>query len=103
MNLLDGIPIQSCVRCGYCCKKGPCAWWGEPDESQGADGRCVHLIECEDVADGVAIYACARYEEILKAEADVRYPMFGCGCSSTVCNTYREAVLVARNGSSHED
>ena len=74
-----------CVRCGYCCKVAPCAF-GEPD----AEGSgCRHLVL---QADGLT-YACARYEEIAGKPDSRLSPAFGEGCSSSLFNTMRAAVI----------
>jgi hypothetical protein len=84
-----GVP---CVKCGYCCTVGPCAF-GDWDPERR---RCRHLT------DGGL---CARHAEIVEAErgAAVRFPMFGCGCSSPLFNSVREAKLAETAGAEGEN
>lgn len=51
-----------CVRCGYCCMKRPCCY-GEVDP---ATGWCCHLVLYKET-DSYKQYACAKYDEIVKA------------------------------------
>ena len=50
----------------------------------GRKGACEFLTEDKK---------CAKYEEILEAEKGSRYPMFGCGCSSSLFNEVRESKI----------
>jgi len=74
--------IFECVKCGYCCTVRPCAY-GEWDEEKG---QCKFLTKDN---------LCSKYEEIKKAEFKCMYPMFGCGCSSSLFNERREAKIAA--------
>jgi hypothetical protein len=58
--------------------------FGEPD----ANGACRFLVQ-----DGIH-WNCGKYEEIAPLDQG-RFPMFGSGCSSTLFNEDREAVIHA--------
>jgi hypothetical protein len=75
--------MSECVQCGYCCTKAPCVygvWWGS------GDGKCDFLTQDTK---------CAKYNEIREIEASSSHPMFGCGCSSSMFNTVRQAKIKA--------
>ena len=72
--------MADCVQCGYCCTVRPCAY-GEWDN---ASQKCRFLTEGN---------RCEKYDLIVKAEEYSDYPMFGCGCSSTLLNDVREAKI----------
>jgi len=77
---------EPCVQCGYCCTVRPCAY-GEYDRDRAeahGDYRCVFLTEDNK---------CAKHDEIVEKEKGSRFPMFGSGCSSSLCNDVREAKL----------
>lgn len=79
-----------CVRCGFCCGVGrdlPCHC-GMGAVGEGA--KCKYLIEEDPL---IGTYKCGRYEEISALEKNAPYPMFGCGCSSPLFNTVRNAVI----------
>lgn len=72
--------MNECVQCGYCCTVRPCfagVW-------NAATRRCEFLTEENK---------CAKYDEIRELEKNDEYPMFGCGCSSSLFNTVREAKI----------
>jgi len=69
-----------CVSCGWCCTVRPCNY-GEWD---AAKGRCRFLTPESK---------CSKYEEIMEFEKGILYPMFGCGCSSTLFNDVRDAKM----------
>ena len=77
--------VSPCVQCGYCCTVRACSY-GRWDE---AKQQCEFLTEDTK---------CAKYGAIVASEAvealkGFSYPMFGCGCSSTLFNDVREAKL----------
>lgn len=72
--------MADCIQCGYCCTVRPCPY-GEWDENKG---HCKYLTEDTK---------CAIYNEIREAEKGTKYTMFGCGCSSPLFNTIRNAKL----------
>lgn len=76
--------IEPCVKCGYCCSKGPCSY------SKWDRDKCAFLVE-EDPEKGTFI--CLIYKEIKEKEKDSRYPMFDCGCSSSMFNNVRANVI----------
>lgn len=79
------VKTHSCVRCGYCCSKCPCSYGKLDDE-----GNCAYLmIEDEDLG----TYQCLIYWEIKEKEKNSKYPMFDCGCSSSLFNDVRNAVI----------
>jgi hypothetical protein len=72
-----------CVRCGYCCQRGPCGF-GQWDYDRR---RCTELVG----PDSENQYTCAAHDRIMQA-TEARYfgaSMFGCGCSSPLGNTDR--------------
>lgn len=71
---------KPCVQCGYCCTQAPCIF-GACDENSH---RCKFLTPENK---------CAKYAEIVEKQKDAYYPMFGCGCSSSLCNTMREQKI----------
>ena len=80
---------KECVHCGYCCSKAPCSY-GKIDK----EGRCLFLID-ED-KELCTFYCCVK-KEIELRESTPEYSMFGCGCSSPLFNTIREAVVEKLN------
>jgi len=72
--------VEPCVMCGYCCTKRPCFYgiWNE------AKGACAFLTSDTK---------CDKYAEIVASEVGTKYPMFGCGCSSSLFNDFREEKL----------
>jgi hypothetical protein len=74
----------SCVLSGYCCTVAPCPY-GEADQN----GGCIYLAQPNDAGQR----ECQKYPEIVEAEKNASSPMMGSGCSSTLFNTMREAVL----------
>jgi len=76
--------ISSCIRCGYCCKVGPCSY-GETIEE-----HCRFLMVDDSE---LGTYKCLIYKEIKEFEKDETWPMFDCGCSSPLFNTVRNEVI----------
>jgi len=74
-----------CVKCGYCCKKASCSY-GKLD----SQGNCEYLI-IDDPEIGT--YLCVKYKEIKEKEKNCPFPMFDWGCSSSLFNNIRDAVL----------
>ena len=75
-----------CVNCGYCCKQGICGY-GKYDEKKK---RCIYL---KIYNKKIRTYRCLKYKEIVEQEKDSEYPMFHCGCSSSLFNNDRKIVL----------
>jgi len=77
-----------CVNCGYCCQVAPCPY-GKRRMTQTRAwqvlGECLFL---DTQADGSR--TCALHGRITKDERNSHLPMFGCGCSSTLCNEVRD-------------
>jgi len=65
--------VKSCVHCGYCCRKAPCAY-GESFEGERA---CAFLYKPTPSSKE---WLCGRYEVIMKKEKNSKYPMFHSGC-----------------------
>lgn len=65
-----------CVQCGYCCSVRPC-YYGVPR----AEG-CAFLMK----PDEIGRRKCMVFDKIEALEHDSKYPMMGCGCSSTAFN-----------------
>ena len=80
--------IQPCVQCGFCCSLGPCGY-GEWDKEKH---QCKFLGETNKEGQR----ACGKHKEILEFEKDNPFAMFGCGCSSSLFNNCREAVIQIR-------
>lgn len=81
--------IKSCINSGFCCTQAPCLY-GEalPDRS------CKYLTP----ADENLRRFCSRYDWIVANVPDYHlYPAFGSGCSSTIGNTFRKAILELAN------
>lgn len=74
---------KACVRCGYCCRKAPCAF--------GQGTPCVYLT-----GDLPGDYACSIYDKIVVTRGTQVTPAFGAGCSSALFNTYREEAIQRR-------
>ncbi|KKM22789.1 hypothetical protein LCGC14_1621800 [marine sediment metagenome] len=81
-----------CVQCGFCCGvgryEGPtiCAY-GESNK----DKTTCRFIKIDD--EELRTYKCLIYEEIKVIEEGSKYPMFGCGCSSSLFNNIRDEVI----------
>lgn len=67
--------MAECVKCGYCCRIGPCSYGFWDFEKK----QCIFLTD-ENL--------CKKYEEIKKLS-----PAFGTGCSSSLGNTLRQKVM----------
>jgi hypothetical protein len=80
--------ISPCVMCGYCCLKAACSYGEEKDS------KCRFLIEDDKK---IGTYKCLIYKEIKEIEKDSKYPMFDCGCSSSLFNNVREDVIKKSN------
>jgi len=76
---------DACVQCGYCCSKRPCSI-GSWDQLRGC---CVFL---EDPDEQLA-RRCKIYKSICLQEKDEKFPMMGCGCSSSMFNGVRKARI----------
>jgi hypothetical protein len=61
------------------------------------DPAC-RFLEVARVVEGVTIYRCGKYEEIKDAPFAHLSPAFGAGCSSTLFNPARNAVLALAHG-----
>lgn len=83
---LYGIPIMPCVKSGFCCTKAPCAY-GEWNDNKTA---CKHLADPNHLGQR----DCLRYQWIIDNVPGYEfYPAFGAGCSSTLFNHMRKAVI----------
>jgi hypothetical protein len=82
----ERVVVNPCVQCGYCCTQGPCGYGKWDPESH----RCVYLTHDN---------CCTKYNEIVAAEQGSDYPMFGCGCSSSLFNRVRDAKIRGGGGS----
>jgi hypothetical protein len=86
---MGSTPIDSrCVKCGFCCKQGPCPY-GKWDKEKH---QCAFLEEQPDKT-----YLCGRYAEIVAHIEDCGHrddcPAFGGGCSSTLFNRDRDEII----------
>lgn len=71
-----------CVRCGYCCHRGPCGFGHWDYDTK----RCKELAGPDENGQ----YTCTIREKIMHAQGEFAYPMFDCGCSSPLFNALRE-------------
>lgn len=87
-----GIAAKPCLRSGHCCKVRPCAYgtWDAQNK------RCVHLLVVETLPNGAEVHGCGKYDEIVQDPQSRWNPAFGAGCSSTLFNDAREAILAGR-------
>jgi len=87
VNKEELMSLKPCIQCGYCCTVAPCMYgqWIKPR------GPCRYLTKDNK---------CSKYEEICRAEASMKYQMFGSGCSSTMFNDIRDNKL--KEGQHHE-
>lgn len=78
--------IDTCVKCGYCCKKGLCSY------GRYSPGKkdCLFL---EEDNEELGTFICSIRDKIKEEEQDCSYSMFDCGCSSSFLNTVRNAVV----------
>ena len=100
MQMLNGIIVQKCVNCGFCCMLAPCAYGKRNPDT----GWCFYLVLSKQ-GKGYEQYVCQKYEEIKNTEGSWLHPAFGAGCSSTLFNERRNRVViglknVANNNSS---
>lgn len=82
-----------CVRSGYCCKVSPCPYGAVKSET---DHSCRFLEVEGEIAPGVPIYRCGRYEWIMQNVPEAHWrvsPAFGEGCSSPLFNTDRNRII----------
>lgn len=82
-GMLDGRPIPSCVRSGFCCKQFPCA----AGQHHGAKypGPCKFLRGPKPGA-----YSCGLVEDGVISKEDI---YAGAGCCSPMFNEDRAAVI----------
>ena len=78
--------IDTCVKCGYCCKKGLCSY----GRYSPGKKECLFL---EEGNTELGTFICSIHDKIKEHEQDSPYPMFDCGCSSSMFNTVRNAVV----------
>jgi len=82
-------PERPCVGSGFCCKQAPCSY-GKPVPG----GRqCAYLELWEQTETVAPRYRCGKYEEIAASPGSDFSPAFGAGCSSTLFNQERDAIL----------
>lgn len=76
----EWLVIRPCVRCGFCCRQGPCGY-GHWDRERKC---CAHLTEDS---------LCGLYDEIILSGISHIHPGFGTGCSSVLFNPDREKKI----------
>jgi len=81
--------VPQCVGCGYCCKKVVCAE-GHRRAKQNLDPPCPYLAPQEDGTYRCGLVLEAQNEELERLISSLS---IGVGCSSSLFNTYREAIL----------
>jgi hypothetical protein len=79
---------SGCVRSGYCCKQAPCPFGKWDNEKH----QCVHLE-----GEGIGLYSCGIYEEILGQPGADLCPAFGAGCCSPF-NSDRRVFQLTEHG-----
>ena len=84
-NFVSGLELACKKYCAHCCTTGPCGY-GEWDCKKK---ECVFLTKPNEFGQRF----CKKYDEIVEKEKHSRFPMFNCGCSSTLFNEVREAVV----------
>jgi len=80
---------KQCVQSGYCCTKAPCSYGVALDS-----GECASLMAPNENGQRL----CGQYDHIVASEKGSRIPMMGGGCSSTLFNSMRDAVIVSLGG-----
>ncbi len=80
----------SCVGSGFCCKRAPCGF-GEWDAERH---QCAYLEVWDQTETKTTRYRCGRYEYISQQSGAHLSPAFGAGCSSSLFNEERDAILV---------
>jgi hypothetical protein len=83
--------MADCVGCGYCCKKVTC-YFGR---TQGTKDYMKEKNLCEFLLEVDGRYRCRLYQEApapLKEAMELGMGM-GEGCSSSLCNEVREALV----------
>lgn len=78
-----------CVGSGMCCQRGPCQF-GESISDKEPGCR---FLEIKEVVNGVTIYKCGKYEEIVKQPFSDFNPAFGAGCCQSLFNENRQKIL----------
>jgi hypothetical protein len=81
---------MTCVGSGFCCKQAPCGFGAWDAERR----QCIYLELWEQSETKAPRYRCARYEHISQQPGAHLSPAFGAGCSSTLFNEDRSAILV---------
>ena len=71
---------KGCVACGFCCTVSPCCY----GEAVPGTTKCKFLTPDTK---------CSKYDEIKEHEKGSKYPMFDCGCSSTLFNDVRDRKI----------
>jgi hypothetical protein len=89
MGAADEELSRPCVGSGFCCKVAPC-----PFGTAGESGGCVHLVPWAASELRAPRYRCGIHAEIVKDASSEVSPAFGAGCSSTMFNEPRRAILV---------
>jgi hypothetical protein len=84
--------INSCVQCGFCCGVGKHE--GPTIRSYGTlneDKTKCRFLEKDNKKLGT--WRCLIRKEIKEVEKKSQFPMFDCGCSSSMFNTIRNKVI----------
>lgn len=86
---MSPMAVAPCLRSGMCCQTAPCGY----GEAVPGGRACRYLAVDGEVAPGVKVYRCERYDWIKQNVANWHsYPAFGAGCSSTLFNRNRQAI-----------
>ena len=75
----------SCFHCGECCKMVPCIYG-----RKGKDG-CSFLVPYKE--NGLLLYSCGIYDEIIKQPDAYFTPAFGAGCCRNLFNPIRDNIM----------
>lgn len=81
-----GHGARPCLRCGYCCRSGPCGYGGV---RSAKNQRCVHLRGRRP-----GEYQCTIIASIVSKPGWELCPAFGAGCCSSM-NSDRQRLVEA--------
>jgi len=85
LGSIDGIPIQPCVGCGWCCYTQPCM---EGYRHGATYGRCKFLVYHDERWWCEILESMPEGREKEQAKADMGG--IGMGCPSTLFNEWRD-------------
>ena len=86
-NYLNHEWKDKCVRCGYCCSRGPCRY---SVYDANKPYKCIFL---ENANKELGTFSCTIRDDIMDREKKSSTPMFDNYCSSSMFNFLREEVI----------